>query len=282
MVGSDTPKAVLDAFADRRRVLIASAVGALIVGIGGVAGSVSRMTNTVNPRPPLPADTGLRNVLERGALRVAMDASYPPFAVAEANGSVVGFNVELANVIAALMAVNVQILNISDDGLRDALIAGKADVVISQILPMNAYELLYSIPYYNAGLVLVERHPARLPATRAALAGKTIAVEWGGDADQWIHDQKLRDVVIMRVSTVDAAAKAVEDGRAQGFITDTTQALLVQRRLPDLVIMQPRLTSAPYVVAVAPQNQSLLLVVDFALKRLIETGQLPALVQRYF
>ena len=281
MANIRTMKAILNAFVSRRYVLIASAAGAFTVGVGSIVGVVSRMTNTVNPRPPVPADTGLRDVLKRGTLRVAMDASYPPFAVAEANGSVVGFNVELAAAIAALMAVGVQILNISDDGLRDALIAGKADAVISQILPMKAYELLYSIPYYNAGLVLVARRTARLFASRAGLVGKTIAVEWGGDADQWIHDQKLRDVTVLRVNTVDSAAEAVEEGHADGLITDTTQAFLLQRRFPDLAVLQPRLTSAPYVAALAPQNQSLLLVVDFALRRLMETGRLRALVKHY-
>src|SRR6185312_6343762 len=100
----------------------------------------------------------------------------------------------------------------------DALIAGKADVIISGFHPNPRFELLYSHPYYNAGQVLVVPQSATGVAGLGDLRGHTIAVELGSDADEWVRHQHLVALQVQRTDSVQAAVAALTEGSVAGLI----------------------------------------------------------------
>ncbi|MCL4545591.1 MAG: ABC transporter substrate-binding protein [Chloroflexi bacterium] len=263
-----------------QRLVTASVLASLLV-LGATVVLIAHAHAVAHHRHPLPPDRGLEEVQGRGVLRVAMDASYPPFAVAETSGAVVGFNVQLAHAIAAELGVKSQVINISDDGLRDALIADKADAVISQIQPLRAFRLLYSVPYYNAGLVLVVPRDSQLQPDPAALRGRPVGVEWGGSADEWIHAHRQLGIHVDRFETTADAMKALEAGQVATVLTDAPQAALALRHNGALRVLSPPLTSRPYVVAVAPQNKSLIKAIDSAIETLKTDGNLQQIISTY-
>lgn len=236
------------------------------------------------PPPPrhhvLPPDTGMAHVRATDTLRVALDASYPPFAVTAADGSVHGYDVDLAKAIAAEWGVHITFLNMGEDGLPDALIAGQADVIISGFHPDPRLGLLYSHAYYNAGQVLVVPASAAGVSGLGDLRGRTIAVELGSDADEWVRRQHLVAIDVQRLDSVQAAVTATAKGSVAGFITDRpTAEELVQQGAAVRIAGAP-LTDEPYVVAAAPQNRSLITAVNAALSALAASGQMQALEQR--
>jgi ABC-type amino acid transport substrate-binding protein len=135
-----------------------------------------------------PDDTWDR-VHETGILRVGMDASFPPFETIAPDGTLVGFDVDLARELTQRMApavsaakgsaaegpappapsggegsvaegIEVQfVANLPYDGLYDALAVGRVDVVISALVvnPARMADFAYSTPYFDAGQVLVVR-----------------------------------------------------------------------------------------------------------------------------
>jgi ABC-type amino acid transport substrate-binding protein len=253
---------------------IPAALGAILVGWYLASRPVQP------PLPPLPPDTGMAQVRASGVLRVAMDASYPPFAVAAADGSLHGFDVDLAQAIAGQLRAKALLLNISEDGLPDALIAGKADVVISEQRPDPRLRLAYSVPYYNAGQVLLVAASDRQITGWTAMRGKTISVELGSDADQWLRTQQAVPVQVRRYNDIASALQALQQGALAGVVTDAPEAALVLRQGAAVRIAGPALTQAPYVVAAAPQNLSLIRAVNQALATLQADGTLPALLQK--
>lgn len=142
-------------------------------------------------------DATWERVRETGVLRVGMDASFPPFETIAADGTLVGFDVDLARELgrrlgptlspstalrtgpstgsghrpsSALRAgadgssvaegVEVQfVANLPYDGLYDALTADRVDVVISALVinPARMADFAYSTSYFDAGQVLVVR-----------------------------------------------------------------------------------------------------------------------------
>ncbi len=229
------------------------------------------------PQPPLPPDTGLVQVLTSNTLRVALDASYPPFEVAAAGGSVHGFDVDLARAIADSLGVRVQFLNVGSDGLPDALVAGKADVVISSLHPDPRVRLAYSHSYYNAGQVLVIPDRDRVTTAVSQLGSRPVGVELGSDADEWLKRQQHSQLVVRRYDTLDAAISDLESGVTAGVITDApTAADLIRKGAKVRAAGQP-LTSEPYVVAAAAQNLSLIIAVNHALSELQASGKIQAL-----
>ncbi|HLG74216.1 MAG TPA: transporter substrate-binding domain-containing protein [Chloroflexota bacterium] len=99
----------------------------------------------------VPPDISLEQVQQAGVLKVVLDASFPPLETLGPDGKPAGIDVQLAQALAQRLGVTVQITNMSSDGLKDAVWAGKADAIISsfQYVPEWRKELAYSEPYFE-------------------------------------------------------------------------------------------------------------------------------------
>ena len=135
-------------------------------------------------------DRNWQRLQQGGALRVAIDPSFPPFDTVDAKGEVAGFDVDLARDLAQRMGVPVEFKSIAFDGLVDAVIAGKVDVVISAfpLDPRLTQDVRYSQPYFEAGLVLAVPEGSSVQAA-TDLTGRKVAVEWGSQGDAWADNR---------------------------------------------------------------------------------------------
>ena len=218
--------------------------------------------------------------LQKGeALRVAMDPSFPPFNDTNANGQMVGFDVDLAREIGQRLGTPVTFIAIAFDGLVDAVLAGKADVVISAF-PLDerlTEDVRYSQPYFEAGLVLVTRADSAITSLEQ-LNDATVAVEWGSQGDAWARQQGLSH--IQRLETPNDVLTAVLDGRADAAVVDAVTAALFPE--PGLVMHTPPLTSDPYVIVLPKQSPRLADAVDEALTEIMTDGTWERLAEKYF
>ena len=81
---------------------------------------------------PLFAQSALERVRATGRLRIGIDATYPPFGIAE-GGDFSGFDVDIGRAIARELRVEAALVNASFDGVFPALQNGSFDVVISAV-----------------------------------------------------------------------------------------------------------------------------------------------------
>src|SRR5215211_9463241 len=79
-----------------------------------------------------PADPYLLDIQKRGVLRVALDPTYPPFDTL-IDGNPAGYDVTLANAIAADLGVRAEFHTLALDTLYDALASDQVDVLISAL-----------------------------------------------------------------------------------------------------------------------------------------------------
>ncbi len=95
----------------------------------------------------------------RGAWRVGLDPSFPPFEDLDENGAPVGFDVDLAHALAAQWGLEAEIVPIGFDSLVDALRAGRIDSVVSALPydPRATRDVTFSPPYFEAGVMLAVR-----------------------------------------------------------------------------------------------------------------------------
>lgn len=217
--------------------------------------------------------------LQRGEpLRIAIDPSFPPFDGLDGAGQVVGFDVDLARELGRRVGAPVQFQAIAFDGLVDAVIAGKADAVISAfpLDPRLTGDVRYSRPYFEAGLVLVT--PAGSAITGPDdLAGRTVAVEWGGLGDAWGREQGL---TITRKETPVEALAAVAQGEADVAVVDAVTAALSAP--PGLTVRTPPLQSDPYVIVLPLAAPRLAKAVDEALAAMLADGSWQKIASVYF
>jgi polar amino acid transport system substrate-binding protein len=231
-------------------------------------------------------DVVLDRVQHTGQLRVGMDASYPPFEWVDEEGAFRGYDVDLATALAERLGAAPQFVNVHFDGLYDALLADKFDVIISA-LPYDrtmTRDLLYSQSYFDAGLVLLGQQGGTAIDTLEQLDGMTVAVELGSAGHQqarlMMRDRGLA-LTILTLRELDAVPLAVLSGEADVAICDRVTALQFLGRYQGLAIVGPMLTSDPYVIAASPRAGQFLALVNEALAAWRADGALAALENRW-
>lgn len=252
----------------------------LIVVLAGLA-AWSLAQDDVFGRP----DRSWERVRQRGMLRIGIDLSYPPFGFVDAGGQPAGFDVDLGRAIAARLGLRAEFVNLSYDGLYDALAAEQVDVLISALVvdPMRMDDFAYTQPYFNAGQVLVVRRDGPSPQSMGDLAGQRLAVELGSDGDvegrRWAR--RLPGLEVRIWPEAAAALAAVEAGEADVALVDAISARTALRARPALRLSGDPVTYEPYAVVVLRHSQALFEVIEQTLGELRADGTVGRLLERW-
>lgn len=210
----------------------------------------------------------------RGAWRVGMDPSFPPFESLDAAGKPAGYDVELARKLAAEWGMDVEIVSIGFDSLLDALQAAKIDAIVSAY-PHDARltrDVAFSQPYFDAGLRLVVKTGSSI-AGSTDLDGKRVAVEWGSEGDMVGRQWQRAGVELTLVpyeTPQDAVAALVGGKEVDALLADGVTLHVAQAAGAPLQAAGPPVTSNPYVIVVPRQAYELLDKVNAGLNRLRE------------
>jgi polar amino acid transport system substrate-binding protein len=157
--------------------VVVLAATAFLAGLGESLGAQTA-PSFVDPdlRLDRPALAGVR------AIRFLTTDDYPPLNYTLADGSLTGFNVEVARAICKELDMGCTIQARPWNTLVDALASGKGDAVIASIAASNVVrtEIDFSVPYYMTPARFVARRDAgSFPMTAAGLAGRTVGVVAG-------------------------------------------------------------------------------------------------------
>ena len=228
-----------------------------------------------------PEDRVWSRIERTGIWRVGMDPSFPPFENLDETGEPVGFDVDLARAIAAGWDVEVTIEGIGFDGLLPSLWANKADAVVSA-LPMDprmSRDVAYSVPYFEAGLLLVVARGETGVSSPDDLAARRVAVEWGseGDVQGRALRRRLTDMLLLPLPLPEDALAAVVSGEADAALVDAIALRQFGSERGDLMAVGEPVVSIPYVIALPVDAPRLLQEVNDALVRLQESGELERL-----
>lgn len=230
-------------------------------------------------------DNTWQRIQKEGVLRVGMDASYPPFEWIDDQGEFVGYDVDLARELARRWGVEVQFFSIHFDGLYDALRAERVDLLISA-LPRDhtlTEDILYSEPYFNAGQVLVVPEGEASIRALEDLEEKRVAVELGAEAHQLLL-QLVRDrglaIEIVTGRHAEEIFSFLGEGSVDALICDRVTAYEYVRE-GVFHIVEPPLTSTPFVMAARADSPALVREVDEAIEAWREDGFLDDLKERW-
>jgi ABC-type amino acid transport substrate-binding protein len=111
-----------------------------------------------------PAGSVLDSIKRRGVLRVGVLADRLPFVFFARNGSLVGFDVEMAHELARNLGVKLTFVELEHAGaLADVVAAGRIDVAMTGIAvtPERAAAMLFTEPYLDETLAFVVRDHLR-------------------------------------------------------------------------------------------------------------------------
>ncbi len=230
----------------------------------------------ITPTPPL------ADILPGGVLRIGIDASNPPFAVATEN-TYTGFEIDLANLIVEALDIPMRFVGLGFDGLYDALAADQVDMVIAGLTIDSARlgSVRYSRPYFNTGLVLIT---SERPINIQDAAGKRIAFELGSMAqisvNEWLR--RIHPFMPIGLESPEAALEAVRLGNADAALADAVSTRLYLRTHAEWDAQFTQVTDTLLAIATRVDRPLIGNQIDKVLERLFVEGVIAELLQKWF
>lgn len=238
---------------------------------------VLRWNTVERPGPPV------KEIFPYGEMRIGVDASYAPFAVATAN-DLFGLDIDLGRALAKELNVPIRFVNMGYDGLYDSLKIDQVDLLISALLVdySRTNEVRYTLPYFNAGLVLVRDVNAPIQSM-FDLPQHTLAYEFGSDADLIAHTwmRRIQSFQTQPYELPEYALDATRMGISDAALVDATSAQLYLRDHNEWKTDLDYVTDVLYAIAVRIDRGATYDAINGALALLIEDGTVQAIINQW-
>jgi polar amino acid transport system substrate-binding protein/arginine/ornithine transport system substrate-binding protein len=114
-------------------------------------------------------------------LGICVEGTYPPFSETQADGSITGFDVDIANALCGELGETCHLVRTSWERMIPALRGGKCDAIIASMSDTAARrkEIDFTDTYYKAPVRFVGRDGAAISDTAEGMKGKTVGVQRG-------------------------------------------------------------------------------------------------------
>lgn len=259
-----------------KRIALVSLI-ALVVSIGAPLAAMAGDNAPVATR-----------IVESGKLRVGMSGAQPPYNMKSKSGTLIGYEVDIANMLAGAMGVDLVLVEKPFAELLPALHKGEIDIIMSG-MTMTArrnLEAAFVGPYQVSGKSVLTKS-----STIAAIAeaeeldqSKTHIVALKDSTSQQFVKAAWPKAQFTAVDEYDAGVKMVLEGKADALIADYPICALSILRHPDagLVTLDRPLTIEPIGAAIPAGDTVLLNMVENYLGALEMVGLLEMLEEQWF
>ena len=160
-------------------------------------------------------------------LRIGTECAYAPFNYTNADGTLGGFDVDIANAICADMKVTCEITAQDWDGIIPGLKAGKYDAIVAamSVTPEREQQVSFTEPYFSNTLVFLAKKDSSFdPSNSDDINAHSIAAQRSTISSQWLEkvypnaDMKLYD-------TLSNAFLDLGSNRVDAMVSDKLPAL---------------------------------------------------------
>lgn len=230
----------------------------------------------------------LERIVSSGYLTVGMDSGgYMPFEGINQNGQWIGFDVDMARLMAQDLGVKLKVVPTQWSGILPSLVSGKFDMIISAmtITPQRAVMVNFSIPYFSVGQkILYNTQIYKTAPTLDDLLNKknlTIAVQIGTTGDDAAR-RFFKNGEVLEFQTMDQAALQVALRKADIAVADSTYVDYMISKYNQLRTTDETLTNENYGVAVKQGEPDLLNWVNTFITYIKASGQWKTLYKKWF
>lgn len=231
---------------------------------------------------PAQADT-LADIKKAGTLKVAVPQDYPPFGSVGADMKPVGYDIDMAALIAKDLGVKLELVPVNSANRIPYLTTHKADLVISSLgkTPEREKVLDFSAPYapYFNG---VFGTPDEKVAKAADLAGKTIGVTRGTLEDLELTKMVPASTTIKRFEDNNGTISAFLSGQVSIVgIGNVVAASIIAKHPPKQPETKFLIKDSPCFVGLNKGEPALMGAVNAAIAKAKQSGALNQMSQKW-
>jgi polar amino acid transport system substrate-binding protein len=207
---------------------------ALIAGVALLAGWSLRGPGTGTVQTHLAADAhSIDAIAKRGRIRIGVNSGAMPFSMVDAQGNAVGYDVDVANLIAGYLGTPAEITPYTTAARIPALEAGKVDLLIATLSPTpeRARVVMFTMPYSTFQVVIVA--PVDSPISSAAdLVGRHVGVSRGTPQELALTRAALPGTTYARFDDDATTMQALVSGQVEAIAIPETVFAEVTKAQP--------------------------------------------------
>ena len=232
---------------------------------------------------PAVAQSNLDAIKAAGVLKIGTEGTYAPFTFHDADGKLVGFDVEIGEAIAEKLGVKAEFLEGKWDSLIAGLDAKRYDVVINQVGITEERKKKYdfSDPYIASKAVLIVKADNEDIKSFEDLSGKRAAQSLSSNFGKLAEASGAE---LVGTDGFDQSIQLVLTGRADATINDSLSFLDFKKQKPDAPVkVVAEQADADYSGVILRKGEpELLAEINEALVAIREDGTYDVISQKYF
>ena len=155
-------------------------------------------------------------------LNICVEGAYPPFSEMNADGKVIGFDIDIANALCNEIGKSCEMVQSEWDGIIPALLERKCDAIIASmsITEERQQVIDFSGKYYNSPGRFVGKEGAGLTDTADGMAGKVVGLQRGTTYNDFM-DGEMPGVELKLYGTQDEVYLDLTAGRIDAAFADS-------------------------------------------------------------
>ena len=230
----------------------------------------------------------LANIQQKGELVLGTSGNMPPMSQKLDDGKLVGFDIDLARLMASGMGVKLNIKTLPFNKLLPALEKGDVDVVISNVT-MNLQRnmtVAFIGPYMTSGKCVITKEEGLARAEEAEnlnVSATRLAALQGSTSEEFIK-VLLPKASLTLIEDYESGVRMINDDKVGGILTDYPICLAMLKKYPDagFISLFSLLSYEPIGIAIQGSDPLYINWTGNFLKRVEGTGLLEELAVRWF
>lgn len=236
--------------------------------------------NTAEEKTAAPAESA------EGAkvIRIATEGAYPPFNFQNADGTLGGFDVDVANALCAQMQAECEVIAQDWDGIIPGLLAEKYDAIIAgmSITPERQEKVDFTEPYFantmvwiagkDSGFNPAEIKDKTLGGQRSTTMGQLLVDDYEGKDGNKVNLYDSYDNAYLDLSSGRTDAVLTEKVTGQEWLKDNA----------DYAVMGDEMDNGDNIAIAVRKDDALLGELNTAMEAIRENGELAKLEEQHF
>ncbi len=189
----------------------------------------------------------LDRIEKSGKLVMGTNAEFEPFEyheMVDGEPQIVGFDIDLSQIIADKLGVELVIEDMDFDGLIPALASKSIDMIAAGMSAdeERAKSVNFSVSYFDASQVIIIREDDDSIKGREDLKGKKLGVQLGTTGDQEASKEEVGAAEVVRFNKAPEAIEDLKTGRIDAVILDQAPAKAYVSQNEGLIILDEEFT----------------------------------------